>query len=149
MLLLAPHLLPVQARQAIAQPPKADAVTTAPASALARVWESEFMEILRLESKVSSLLGCRATALCATFGFARPTFGFHFFGLVGFVGGTFRVGSSATLGFTCTTFGFTGPTLDHFGFGAALGGGTAGGESAAGEGSGSYHSRGDGFGDLG
>jgi hypothetical protein len=54
MLLLAPHLLPVQARQAMAQPPRAAAVTTAEATALERVIENEFMKILlRVERKAS------------------------------------------------------------------------------------------------
>jgi len=54
MLLLAPHLVPVQARQAMAQPPRAAAVTTAEATALERVIENEFMKILlRVERKAS------------------------------------------------------------------------------------------------
>jgi len=46
MLLFAPHLLPVHARQAMAQPPKAAAVTTAEARAFERVKDSDLMGIL-------------------------------------------------------------------------------------------------------
>ena len=43
MVLLAPHLLPVQARHIMEQPPRAAVVTTAIARALARVDDIEFM----------------------------------------------------------------------------------------------------------
>jgi hypothetical protein len=43
MVLLAPHLLPEQARHIMEQPPSAAVVTTAMASALVRVEDSEFM----------------------------------------------------------------------------------------------------------
>jgi len=44
--LLAPHLLPLQARHIMEQPPKAAVVTTAIARALARVEDIEFMVML-------------------------------------------------------------------------------------------------------
>jgi hypothetical protein len=48
IVLLAPHLLPVQARHIMEQPPSAAVVTTAMASALERVKESEFIKVLLL-----------------------------------------------------------------------------------------------------
>lgn len=46
MVLLAPHLLPVQARQAMAHPPSAAVVTTAMARVFVKVDDSEFMLML-------------------------------------------------------------------------------------------------------
>ena len=46
IVLFAPHLLPVQARQAMAQPPSAAVVTTAMARVFVRVDDSEFMLML-------------------------------------------------------------------------------------------------------
>jgi hypothetical protein len=59
MVLLAPHLLPPQARHIMEQPPRAAVVTTAIARALARVDDMEFMVMLLKVMKLR-------TAYCLT-----------------------------------------------------------------------------------